>query len=369
MKWLGVLCLLLATGCSTIGDRLERAHSLAEIAQATASYYVEDAGDESCSVAIVAPRGTVFAAAGSANERSLFRIASLSKLYLHLAVDRMRREGRLDLDRSVYACSKLSLPPEYRQVKLDDLLMNRSGLPREFLVHWEPFDTFKSLRCALFGGQVYSAFDQREGFERMTWRPWWRYAVQHPQPIYSNVGYGLLGMTLEDMLGCRLETLLREEVTLPMRLDDTVYDPVGDMSNRVTRACAGHLPWLIRRKHDMPDHRLGEAVRAAGGLFSSTRDCARAFADYWRIVDEQLRECPLARREDDTACGLLRVKALPSGCKVLYRSGMIWGGASFVGFDPERRIVVIILRNVTSWPDQRGFEVMGKCADILEFAQ
>ena len=358
MKWIGVLLLLAVCGCTTIGDRLEGARTPREIAQATADYYVEDAQDESCSVAVVTPKGTWFASAGSANERSLFRIASLSKLHLHLMLHGLHRRGCLDLDRSVAGYSKLSLPPEYAKVTMRDLLMNRSGLPREFMVHWEPFDTFKALRCGLFGGHLYSGFDRREDLAKLAWRPWWRHAVRHPREIYSNVGFGLLGTAVEDALGKPLETVLREELVGPMALTDTTYEPAGELSNRVTRACAGHLPWLVARRHDVPDHRLGDALRAAGGLFSSARDCARVFEGYWRLIDEQRRERSLEQCGDDAVYGLLRVKALPSGRKVLYRAGMVYGGASFVGFDPVDRTMVVILRNVTSWPDERGFVVM-----------
>lgn len=369
MKWVGILLLLLLTGCRTIDDRLARAWTLPAIAQATADYYVKDAGDESCSVAIVTPQGTHFASAGSANERSLFRIASLSKLHLHLVLHELHRQGRIDLDRSVSAYSKLSLPPEYDKVTLRDLLLNRSGLPREFMVHWEPFDTFKAIRCGLFGGHVYSGFDRREDLARMAWRPWWRYAVRHPREIYSNVGFGLLGTVLEDALGKPLETILREELTGPKRLADTTYEPVGEQTNRLTRACAGHLPWLVPRKHDVPDHRLGDGLRATGGLFASARDCAKVFNDYWPLIDEQQRQRKLGYYKDDETYGLLRVKVLPwpSWRRVIYRSGMIYGGASFVGFEPESRVIVIILRNVTSWPDERGLAVMEKCVSICGY--
>ena len=108
----------------------------------------------------------------------------------------------------------------------------------------------------------------------------------------------------------------------------------------------------------MPDHRLGDALRATGGLFSSAADCAALFASYWPLVDAQLREREIASCPDEAVFGLLRVHVLPSGRRVLYRAGMIYGGASFVGFDPGTRTVVVILRNVTSWPDKRGFAVM-----------
>ena len=354
-----MLALLLAgSGCRTIDDRLAGAASPQEIAQATADYYVADAQDESCAVAVVTPEGTTFACAGAATAHTLFRIASLSKLFLHPVLLNLHAEGRLNLDRPVTAYAKLDLPPEYGAVTLRDLLLNRSGLPREFILRWEPFDMLVAFSCGFFGTHIYAAFDTRERFARMTWRPWWRHAVRARREIYSNVGFGLLGMAVEDALGKPLEALLRDELTGPRHLADTTYEPTGDQTNRLTRACAGHLPWLVRRRHEVPDNRLGDALRATGGLFSSAADCAALFASYWPLVDAQLREREIASCPDEAVFGLLRVHVLPSGRRVLYRAGMIYGGASFVGFDPGTRTVVVILRNVTSWPDKRGFAVM-----------
>ena len=359
-KLIGVILLAVAAGCTTIEDRLARAQTIADVAQATADYYVQDALDESCSVAIVTTAGTVYAHAGSSDEHSLFRIASLSKLFLHPVLVKYDQTGTLDLDRPVTDVSKLSLPPEYRQVTLRDLLLNRSGLPREFIVWWEPVDMLKAFACAFTGGHIYADFDTREKFARMTWRPWWRHALHQRRPQYSNVGFGLLGTAVEDARGESLETILRTELATPLALSDTAYEPTGAQTNRLTRACAGHLPWFIRRKHEMPDHRLGDALRAAGGLFSSVADCATVFGAYWPLIEASLKERPLAAYAAGEMCGLLRVHVLPSGHRVLYRSGMIWGGSSFVGFDPDTRTIVVILRNVTSWPDKRGFSVLSR---------
>lgn len=356
------LLLLVGAGCTTIEDRLSTAATPTEIARQTADYYVHDAKDESCSVAIVSPSGSVYANAGSASERSLYRLASLSKLFLHPVLLKLHAEGRINLDRPVTAYSKMNLPPEYGTVTLRDLLENRSGMPREFLVHWEPFDMWTCFHCGFTGIHIYDRFDSREDFERMTWRPWWRHAVLAKREIYSNMGFGLLGAVVEDALGTTLEDLAQAELVQVKGFDDTTYEPERKHAARMTRACAGQLPWLVRRGHDVPDHRLGSALRATGGLFSSATDCARAFSDYWRIIDEEMKERSLDAYADDAVFGLLRVKQLASGRRVLYRSGMIYGGASFVGFDPQARTIVVILRNVTSWPDRRGFAVMEKVA-------
>ena len=347
-----------AGGCRTIEDRLASAGSPQAVAQAVADYYVRDAEDESCAVAIVSPDGAVFASAGTATKRSLFRIASLSKLFLHPVLLNLHAQGRLNLDQPVSSVSRLDLPPEYGRITLRDLLLNRSGLPREFIVRWEPLDTWTAFSCGFFGTDIYAAFESRDDFARMTWRPWWRHAVQTRCERYSNMGFGLLGTAVEDALGQTLEEILQSELARPLALADTTYAPDGDRTNRLTRACAGHLPWLTRRGGDVPDHRLGDALRATGGLFSSAADCATVLSAYWTVVDAQLQEREIDAYADDAVFGLLRVKVLSDGSRVLYRAGMIYGGASFVGFDLRTRTVVVILRNVTSWPDRRGFSVL-----------
>lgn len=363
--WGACLLLLVGAGCTTIESRLSEATTAAEIARQTADFYVQDQDDESCSVAIVSPSGTVFANAGSADGHSLYRIASLTKVFLHPILLKLHAEGRLNLDRPVTSYSRLDLPPEYGAVTLRELLENRSGLPREFLVPFGPVSTFRALTCGLWGTHVYSGFDSREDFASETWNPCWRLAVRRKREVYSNVGFGLLGTSVEDALGKSLEEILHEKLVVPLELGDTSFEPdISLCSNRMTRACAGQLPWLTRRGRPVPDHRLGNALRASGGIISSVTDCAKMFSTYWDILDEQLRQRSIDAFEDDAVFGLLRVKKLSSGRRVLYRAGMIYGGASFVGFDPQSRTIVVILRNVTSWPDDCGFAVMERVSAV-----
>ena len=94
-----MLLVCTATGCRTIDDRLVTAETPREVAQAVADYYVLDACDESCAVAVVQPGGVAFACAGSASAHSLFRIASLSKIFLHPVLLKLHDGGRINLDR------------------------------------------------------------------------------------------------------------------------------------------------------------------------------------------------------------------------------------------------------------------------------
>lgn len=346
-------------------DRLSEAQSVREVAQAAADFYVSDGNDDTCVVAVACGAGeTVFACAGDADEHSLYRIASLSKLFFAPVLLKLHERGRINLDRPVSAYSKLALPPECARVTLRDLLENQSGLPREFLTPWNPVDMWTAFSCGFVGSHIYADFDDRESFAREMWRSRWRAAMRKGGNVYSNMGFALLGMAVEDALGRDLETILREELTGPRHLADTTYFPHGDQTNRLTRACAGHLPWFVRRRHEVPDHRLGDALRATGGLFSSASDCLTFFRSCWPLVDAYIKDRPLESYPDEAVYGLLRVHVLPNGHRIVYRAGMIYGGASFVGYDPSSRTLVVILRNVTSWPDRRGFDVMER---ILAF--
>ena len=347
-------------------DRLAGAQSVREVAQAAADFYVSDGDDDTCVVGVARGEAgeAVFACAGGADEHSLYRIASLSKLFLSPVLLQLHAKGRLDLDRPVSVYSKLKLPPECARVTLRDLLENQSGLPREFLTPWNPVDMWTAFSCGFVGSHIYAEFDEREEFAREMWRSKWRVALRKGGNVYSNMGFGLLGMTVEDALGRDLETILREELTGPRKFADTTYFPHGDQTNRLTRACAGHLPWFVRRRHEVPDHRLGDALRATGGLFSSASDCLAFFRSCWPLVDAHIKDRPLESCPDEAVYGLLRVHVLPNGRRVAYRAGMIYGGASFVGYDPSARTLVVILRNVTSWPDWRGFDVMERLENV-----
>ena len=87
-------------GCATLPERAD--------VDGIRAFYLHEVGDPECAVA------TETAIAGDPHR--IFRIASLGKLYVHLALLRMEREGRIDLGASARAASHFDLPPEYAAV-------------------------------------------------------------------------------------------------------------------------------------------------------------------------------------------------------------------------------------------------------------
>ena len=313
------------------------------------AFYRHEVGDPECAVA------TESVIAGDPHR--IFRIASLGKLYVHLALLRLEREGRLDLDVSVRAASKFSLPSEYDAVTLRDLLSCRSGLPREFLNPWNPLDWHTALMCGLTGTHLYGGFETKNDFaSELSCRRTLSF-LRERRPQYSNMGFALLVQCVEDVTGRSIDEILHDELVVPLGLEDTSFCPVGEAVDRLTPACAGKLPWLYRRGSVVPEHRLGPALKGMGSVFSSASDCVKVFREYWKVIDATLANRPIETLGEEEICGLLRVRTLKGGRRILYRFGMIYGGASFVAFDPSSRRFLVILRNVTSWPAAEDFDL------------
>ncbi len=339
-----LLAALFAAGCATLPEKAD--------VEGIRSFYLHEVGDPECAVA------TETAIAGDPHR--IFRIASLGKLYVHLALLRMEREGRIDLDASVRAASHLDLPPEYGAVTLRDLITGNSGLPREFLNPWNPLDWHTALMSGLVGTHIYGGFETREDFAAGLASRRTLSFVRDRRPQYSNVGFALLVQCVEDMTGRTIDAILNDELVVPLGLEDTYFTPVGEANDRLTPPCAGKLPWLYRRGIVVPEHRLGPALRGMGSVCSSAADCVKVFREYWKVVDARLSHRSLSSLGDGWSCGLLDVRTLKGGRRILYRFGMIYGGASFVAFEPESRRFLVILRNVTSWPAAEDFELSSR---------
>ena len=345
--WL--LALLGLTGCASLERRLA---AEPDVLQGAARFYTEDFGDPGCVVAVADANGVRYSDESRAHD--IYRIASLGKLMYYPVVTGCG----VPLSTKVREAAPMALPPEWDRWTLDDLLRNRTGLPREFR---DALFVFKAVNCGAFGTHIYGDFDTPDAFAARLWETRYRRLAAEGGETYSNMGFGLLGMCLENATGRSSEDLLAAWLVEPYGLEDTTFEPEShpEMLARLTPCLAGSLPWDTRRGRPVPDHRLGPALRATGGMFSSAADMAKVFSgdEIWRMIDEAERA---GRVEEGGVMGLLRVHYLKDGAPVYYRHGMIYGGSSFVAFEPDRRRVTIVLRNATNWPDA------GACAIVEE---
>lgn len=329
---LAAVALCVLTGCVSL-PQLDAGLPAEEIR----SFYVDGVGDSMCSVAIVHGDGRV-ELAGDAH--TIYRVGSLTKLFVAEALERLADKRVIDLDAPVTRYSRYSLDPAYEAITLRMLMEHRSGMPMDFLNPWNPIAWHEAFCAGLVGSHLYEWFDSREDFEKGCNSSRTLSFLAERIPQYSNFGFALLVSAVEDFTGKSIETILREEVVIPYGLHDTAFFPDETLQERLSPPCAGKLPWLARRGSVVAAHKLGPALVGMGGLCSSAADCVKFFS-----------KCDLSKP------GRLCEKTLPSGGVIDYRFGMIYGGETFICRDRRSGTLLMILRNVTSWPAIEDFEI------------
>jgi CubicO group peptidase (beta-lactamase class C family) len=181
---------------------------------------------------------------------TVFRIASISKLFAALGIMVLTEKGRVALNDSV-----IGYVPQFPDdaITIRDLLCHGSGLERE-----TPGDRGWRTGKFLFGDDFLAAlktagvyFDRLEVFK------------------YSNLGYNVLGEVISNVTGGSYSEFVEERVIAPLRLSSTTYDH--------TRLPSDRLATGYRRRVDqrsvVPDERAWDRIwDAAGGLCSSVED-------------------------------------------------------------------------------------------------
>ena len=142
-----------------------------------------------------------------------FHVGSLTKTLLATGVLRLATEGRIDLDAPVlrYLPDLFSDKPvaSFSDVRVRHLLDHTAGLNDAHM--WQMFSERPDPDSALS-----AAFPDPESQLRVRARPGARFS-------YSNMGYTLLGMVIESIVGVRYETYLDEHVLAPLAMHDSTF--------------------------------------------------------------------------------------------------------------------------------------------------
>ena len=145
---------------------------------------------------------------------SLFKIASVSKLYTALAITKLVTDGRLSLDKTLaeYFPEFISRIENADKITVRNMVQHRSGIPnytdtKNYWVHPEQSD-HKRLELAL---DLPANFEPNTDFE------------------YSNTNYLLLSQLIEKVTGKSKFQYIKEEVLLPLHLENT-YGSIQDVN-------------------------------------------------------------------------------------------------------------------------------------------
>ena len=273
-------------------------------------------------------------------EDTYFMLGSLTKSFTALAVLKLIEQGKIDpnidIKNYVPGFSIKSLYDGETLITVNHLLAHTSGLMIDYYVH-------------LTGEKKYSNADFLSQLRK-------EYLCFKPGSAckYSNIGYRLLGLIIEQVTGEQFESYLEKEVFKPLGLNHSSFDYTVDMALHMSK---GHIGNTETSRVDNED-------KAASGLFSTLKDLT-AFLKFLSSRASQLpgginndRIIDLIIKNTDPAIDTFydSKNIYSSGWyldsyqfngihTVLSSSGNINGFSTAMTYLPEERLGIIILTN------------------------
>ncbi|MGN9909659.1 serine hydrolase [Phytohabitans sp. LJ34] len=188
---------------------------------------------------------------------TIFDLASISKLFTTVVVLRQVEAGRVDLDAPVARYLPEFAAGGKADVTVRMLLTHTSGLPA-FLPLWSSHPTPEARLAAAVATPL--ATGARPG----------------GQYVYSDLGLIALGELAHRVTGHTLDVLVRDQITRPLSMVDTAYNPPASLRSRI--AATEYQPYAGRgmvwgEVHDENAWSLG-GVAGHAGLFSTAADLA-----------------------------------------------------------------------------------------------
>ncbi len=279
---------------------------------------------------------------------TLFEIGSNGKVFTSLLLSDMVRRGEAALDDPVakYLPGGVTAPQRGgRQITLADLATHTSGLPRmpRNYAPEDPHNPFADYTVE----QLY-AFVSGHTLTRDV-------GVQYE---YSNIGAGLLGHALARRLGTDFETAVKERITGPLGMRDTVIQLTRDQQKRLAH---GH----DEDGRPVSNWDLKEAFAGAGALRSTANDLLAFLAVVLGYRDGPLKPAmdaqlafPMRPASDEYAeaagfevsVGLGWHALENERGRVVMHGGGTGGYLTFMGLNLERGWGAVVLTNMFRRP-------------------
>jgi CubicO group peptidase (beta-lactamase class C family) len=271
------------------------------------------------------------------NGDAIFEIGSITKVFTSLLLMDMVKKGEVALDDPVskYLPSSVRVPERNgKKITLQDLSTQSSGLPR-MPSNFAPKDptnpyadySVDQLYQFLSGYQL--TRDIGEKYE------------------YSNLGVGLLGHALALRAGTSYETLVKTRITGPLEMTSTSITLTPAMKARFATGYNGDLNAVPA--WDLP------TFAGAGALRSDVNDMLAFLAANLGYTATPLATAMAAEISIRRPTGTVGMEIAyawhiltKDGKSMIWHNGGTGGFRTFAGFDPQTRVGVVVLSNVSN---------------------
>jgi len=321
----------------------ERSQSDFSALEQTALAELKETNTPGAAVVIVSGDRVVFAKGfGIANVETgapvtpdmLFRIGSMTKMFTAATLVSLAEEGKLKLDAPIGGYVK-GLSAKFSPITAHQLLSHTAGVRDE--------------------ARPYGAHDESAlGGSVRTWKDDFLFTEPGEIFSYSNAGFALAGLVIEETSGKPYADQITQYVFKPLGMARSTFRPTVAMTYPLAQghqANANSKPVIVRPFTD------NVAGWPAGFMFSSAHDLARfalAFVNHGKIEGQQVLSPAVIAKlstpytdvpgfEMKYAYGL-RVTEY-RGVRLVEHGGAIPGFGAEMKMSPEHRFAVIVLGN------------------------
>lgn len=315
-----------------------------------AEYEMEVHAVDGLSIALVANGEPAWAQGfGSADRQAgmaasgdtIYRMGSISKLFVGMTITLLAEEGRLDLDAPVsdYLPDFSPENPYSTKVTVRHLITHRSGIVRE-----PPVGHYFDASEASLDETVASLNATRIQFE-----PGTRYK-------YSNAALAVAGDLIEAVTGEPFDAVIETRIFSPLGMTSSAFYPSADLEARMAK---GIMTSYDDPRTYAPRYNLGEAP--AGNLFSSVEDLAIFLSALDRVAagedavgpisGDLLSEMwtPQGTTADARMFGLSFILDDVSGARRVGHSGAVYGFVADARSAPDLGIGVAMAANLDQY--------------------
>jgi len=286
--------------------------------------------------------------------KSVFEIGSITKVFTGILLAEMAARGEVALEDPVqnHLPDGVTVPSRNgQQIRLVDLSMHRSGLPR-LPGNFSPADA----------SNPYADYSVGQMYEFLS-------SYELPRDVgaefeYSNLGTGLLGHVLALVRGSDWESLAKERVLEPLFMEMSGVTLTPEMSEFLA---LGHNA----RGETVPNWDL--PTLAGAGALRSTAEDMLVFLDAnlgtpSGPLQEAMRRSHEPRMDagGDMEIGLNWITRTTENQKTVWHNGGTGGYRTFVGFDPDREVGVVVLTNSNQGADDIGFHLLNPSLPLAE---
>ena len=272
----------------------------------------------------------------SFSEETLFEFGSITKVFTAIVLAQLADEGVLRVDESINPYLPQDVQdPKWEAVTFERLATHSAGLPR-----LPP--NMGLLYNLLAGENFYVNFDKRMLYEAVD--------MVELEPIgafneYSNFGFGLLGTLLADTTGSTYSDLIESRIFTPldMRGATTVGWSSDDRATPLTADGAETSAWDFNA--------LAGAGAARGSLDDAMKFLKASMAACGATTPLALANCQAQQATEVRAYeyalqGLGWIRSQSGAGEILWHDGGTGGFSSFLGFNVEKNVGIVLLTNV-----------------------